>query len=293
MTMLMRPTEWVTDMQCSTWADLGIELHRASGEQRADCPHCSGRSRKTLAANADTGLFHCHRCGWSGRVGSASHWLDDHRERIRKAEQERDRAREKAAQHALALWNTAAPAMWHDYLRRKAVLPLGIRQRDGRLVVPMFDIDRRLQNCQTIDAAGNKLFLRGGRTTGLFCPNGGFEGFDGADSGASEIFIAEGFATGAALHMYFRPHAPVAVAFNCGNLAHVANALRRRYRHGRLVIAADNDQWTEGNPGLTHARRAADEVGARVIYPKFDGLDVTGKPTDFCDLHLLQREVRR
>ena len=266
-------------MQCSTWADLGIELHRASGEQRADCPHCSGRSRKTLAANADTGLFHCHRCGWSGRVGSASHWLDD-----RKAEQERDKAREKAAQHALALWNTAAPAMWHDYLRRKAVLPLGIRQRNHLLVVPMFDFDRRLLNCQTIDPDGTKRFLRGGRTSGLYYPIQG-EG--------DSIYICEGFATGAAVHLYFAKHARVAVAFNAGNLLHVAVAMRAKHPGAPLVIAADNDAWTDGNPGLTKAREAADAVRAKVIYPQFDGLDVSGKPTDFCDLHLLKREAGR
>ena len=279
-------------MTAATFDDLGISLRDSHGQQRTHCPQCSGRS-KTLSVNLDRGLYQCFRCGWSGRVGSASHWLDDYRERIRKADQARDRAREQATRNAFALWNAAAPAMWHPYLKGKAVLPLGIRQRDRRLVVPMFDIDGGLWSCQTIDEDGTKLFLRGGRTTGLFYPIGGFEGFVGAESGGLEIFIAEGFATGAALHLYFRPHAPVAVAFNCGNLAHVANALRSRYRHARLVIAADNDRWTVGNPGLTHARRAADGVGARVIYPQFDGLDVSGKPTDFCDLHLLQREMRR
>ena len=273
-------------MNTSTWSELGITLRRPHGEQHVRCPSpaCADKRSPSLSANPDKGVFVCHRCGWSGRVGSASDWLGDQLERIQKADRERDKARDTAASNARALWHSAGRAMWHEYLKRKAVLPLGIRQRDRLLVIPMFDSDGRLWNCQTIDQAGDKRFLRGGRTQGLYYPIRG-------DSHA--IYVCEGFATGAALHLYFEKHAQVAVAFNCGNLIHVAKALREKYPGTPLAIAADNDQWTAGNPGLTHARQAAAAVGAKVIYPKFNGLDVGGRPTDFCDLHLLQREAVR
>ena len=266
----------------TTWADIGINPQRQFGQQRTHCPQCGGR-RKTLSIHADKGLYHCFRCGWSGRVGAESHWLDDYRERARKADIERDKARQRAVVKAQELWSCAAPAMWHPYLKRKRVLPLGIRQRNDRLVIPMYDVAGHLRNCQTIDADGNKRFLPGGTTKALYylIPGTG-----------SATYVCEGFATGAALHMYYAHHARVAVAFNCGNLFAVAAVMRERYPESPLVIAADNDQWTPGNPGLTKAREAADMFRAKVTYPTFEGFDVTGKPTDFNDLYLLQREAR-
>lgn len=59
----------------TTWADIGINPQRQFGQQRTHCPQCGGR-RKTLSIHADKGLYHCFRCGWSGRVGAESHWLD-------------------------------------------------------------------------------------------------------------------------------------------------------------------------------------------------------------------------
>jgi len=53
-----------------------------------------------------------------------------------------------------------------------------------------------------------------------------------------------------------------------------------------IVICADDDRWTEGNPGLTKAKAAADAYGVRLISPKFK--DLSSKPTDFNDLHVLK-----
>jgi hypothetical protein len=36
--------------------------------QRADCPHCEGRSRLTVSVSFADGVFHCHRCQKSGNV---------------------------------------------------------------------------------------------------------------------------------------------------------------------------------------------------------------------------------
>jgi putative DNA primase/helicase len=50
-------------------------------------------------------------------------------------------------------------------------------------------------------------------------------------------------------------------------LSAVAKALRVRYPDLKMVVAADNDTETEGNPGLTKARAAAKAVGGRVVIP--------------------------
>jgi putative DNA primase/helicase len=87
--------------------------------------------------------------------------------------------------------------------------------------------------------------------------------------------ICEGYATAATLHDATGD--AVAVAFDCGNLARVAAKLRERYPRAEIVIAADNDRFTDGNPGLTAARTAAGGVRARVAVPMFanseDGTD--------------------
>ena len=48
---------------------IGINPHGAA-EQRVDCPRCA-RSRRdeALGVNAETGAFHCFRCGYKGRAG--------------------------------------------------------------------------------------------------------------------------------------------------------------------------------------------------------------------------------
>ncbi|MCZ7655394.1 MAG: toprim domain-containing protein [Rhodocyclaceae bacterium] len=96
--------------------------------------------------------------------------------------------------------------------------------------------------------------------------------------------MAEGYATGASLHEA-TGHA-VAVAFDCGNLKPVAEALRAKYPEARLIVCADNDQFTEGNPGVTKGREAVEAAGAGLAVPEF--ADLAGEPTDFNDL--AQRE---
>ncbi len=53
------------------------------------------------------------------------------------------------------------------------------------------------------------------------------------------IWIAEGYATAATVHEITGNC--VVVAFNAGNLADVAIAVRQRFRMAQIYIAADND----------------------------------------------------
>ena len=77
------------------------------------------------------------------------------------------------------------------------------------------------------------------------------------------------------------------MAFNSGNLLPVAQALRGKYPCLTLVICADDDWKTEGNPGMTAATAAARAVGGLLAVPNFDGLPRGDKDTDFNDLHRL------
>jgi hypothetical protein len=73
------------------------------------------------------------------------------------------------------------------------------------------------------------------------------------------------------------------VAFDAGNLPPVAKAVRQRYPTAQIVIAADDDYRTEGNPGITKATQAAKVAGGVVAIPDFGGERPAGY-TDFNDL---------
>ena len=88
----------------------------------------------------------------------------------------------------------------------------------------------------------------------------------------------------------------MAVAFDAGNLAPVATALRKRYKKTRMLICADDDAFSQGNPGVTCASAAALEVGGAYVAPVFaneaarrEAYEAKGeKITDFNDLHMAE-----
>lgn len=148
------------------------------------------------------------------------------------AEQQAQRQAEHAAaaQQAVALWDAASPTGHSPYLLRKGVQGFGVRHAaDGWLLVPLRDDQGTLWNVQRIapqrpDKGPDKLFLKGGRKSGLWHMLGGAEG-------ASTVLLAEGYATAASLRQ--ATGLPVAVAFDAGNLLHVARALPKTKNHGR------------------------------------------------------------
>jgi len=164
----------------------------------------------------------------------------------------------------------------HAYLVRKGVSPVGnIRiADDGRLVLPVLDATGEVMSLQYIDQNGGKRFLPGGKMQGGFFP---IPAAKGEKDGL--LYIAEGYATGATIHA--ATDAAVLVAFNAGNLLPVAEMARGQYPSREIVLCADDDAKTDGNPGLTRAREAALAVKARLAIPRFT--DPT-KGTDFNDL---------
>jgi len=199
----------------------------------------------------------------------------------RKAEEERDQ--EQAATRAAAMWEQAQPAPGdHPYLTRKGIQPHGVKVGgNGWLFVPMRDTAGKLWNIERIapdkptDGSADKKGLFGGKRTGCYFALGN-------PKGVAAICIAEGFATGASIHE--ATGLPVAVAFNAGNLSPVARALRRKFRDLPMVLCADDDYRTEGNPGKTRATEAAQAVGGFMVSPVFSGERPDGA-TDFNDLH--------
>lgn len=131
----------------------------------------------------------------------------------------------------------------------------------GCVLVPMRDTDGRIYNTQIIYPTGRKSFPRNAPKKGLFhrigkAVPGGFYG------------IAEGYATAETVHK--ATGCPIYVAFDVGGLRPVVQKIRSAAPQASLVVFADNDAQTEGNPGLSTARDVAHEFGCRWVAPRFD-----------------------
>jgi len=148
----------------------------------------------------------------------------------------------------------------HPYLKMKQVKPHNIYQVGGLLYIPMVDATGSIYSYQTIADNGEKRFLAKGKKKGCFYPLGQLNDI---------IYIAEGYSTAATIHEATED--AVFVAFDCGNLLPVAEALRKQHPNKRIILCADNDQGTIGNPGITKATEAAKAVGGIVKYPNIDG----------------------
>ena len=200
----------------------------------------SGESQ-TWCAKADREMSAAERGAQAKRV--------DEMRRQRDTEQ-RQRHAEAAGASAIR-WATAGPAEHHPYLVAKMVGACGARVEGAHtLLIPMRDTAGNLHSLQSIAPDGTKRFMPGGKVKGCYHSIGRPSG---------KLVICEGFATGATINGD-TGHA-VAVAFNAGNLLPVAQALRAKYPCLTLVICADDDWKTEGNPGLTAATEAARSVG--------------------------------
>lgn len=215
-------------------------------------------------------------------------------ERQQAAEHEaaqRQGTQEAAAEAARALWDGASDTSTSPYLARKGVQAHGLRfLPDGTALVPLRDAGGVLWNVQRIaperPAKGSdKLFQKGGRKSGLWH-------LLGQPEGAAVVLVAEGYATAASLHE--ATGLPVAVAFDAGNLAHVAKALHQQHPGALLVVCGDDDRATEArtgtNTGRVKAQAAAQAVGGLAVFP----VGLEGEASDFNDMHQAQglRAVR-
>lgn len=173
----------------------------------------------------------------------------------------------------------------HLYLVTKGVKPHGALVSDKFLILPLVDINGQIWSAQGISpepcaefGGRNKSFERGGRISGCFFPIGPV-------TESEKVLVCEGFATGATLHE--ATGIPVACAMSAGNLKAVAAALRKKNPAAAVIICADNDRQTDGNPGVTKAEEAALSLQCGIVVPEFD-VPPAGDATDFNDLARLK-----
>ena len=239
----------------------------------------------------------------------------------KRADADRQREADRAAQRAAKVWAKCDPTGDSPYLVRKGVGAHGLRfSPSGACVVPMLDTAGKIHGLQFIHAV-----KRHGRDKDFWPTGLAKKGhFHLIGSPTWLVLIAEGYATAATLHE--ATGLPVAVAFDAGNIATVASALRKRYRQARILICADDDifgkcihcgtrvdlaPYRNGNvcdnpscgkahgrtnTGVTSASAAALEVNGAWLVPVFEDanarhaafMDRGIKLTDFNDLHALE-----
>lgn len=209
-----------------------------------------------------------------------------------RSDAERRRVQEEVSAECETLWASfQTSSSMPPYLEQKKIDQLygariEITPQGVILWVPIRDVDGKLWSLQSIPSDGSgKKFYPGGRIQGCFHVIGP------ALESTDEILVAEGFATGASVHM--ATQRPVVCAFNSGNLEAVATILKQRFPEKTFVICGDDDRWTTNpkgdawNPGRESAEAAAKKCMGVAIFPVFRALE-KGKTTDFNDLHVIE-----
>lgn len=292
------------DLPRDVWARVAMALKSELGEAGFELFDTWSKGGETYQAKATRDTWESVKAGGRVKIGSLFHLAKAHgyqpeaptkptpadaaqlkarakerRERETREQVERAAAQLGAAKEAERVLNAASADGHCPYLEHKGVKAHGVSiAAGGWLLVPVRDLAGTLYNVQRIapekPAEGpDKLFLKGGRKSGLCHCIGELKG-------APVILIAEGYATAASLHE--ATLLPAVVAFDAGNLAHVARAVRKAHPAALLVICGDDDRETEANtgrnPGREAAIAAADRAHAVAIFPE-------GLPADKSDFN--------
>lgn len=218
-------------------------------------------------------------CNLSRSQMSHHEWIK-HRKLMDEARHRQEAARREihleAATRAAKIWEAAnTPNANHPYLLRKQISAFTARQSGDALLFSICDPQGQLWSLQFIYPDGKKVLLSGGAKKGNFIPIQG-------TLAAATILITEGAATAASVAQA-NPTSCVIAAVDANNLLHVACAVRRLYPNTTIIICADDDRLTPGNPGARLGKQAAIAANATLALPQWP----VGAPdslTDFNDL---------
>ena len=193
-----------------------------------------------------------------------------------------------AAHRAAKVWREYRPGGGQsEYLARKCVKAHGMRWSNtepGTCAIPIRDGDNKIWGLQILRGKNRRpgllekeYFPRGLAKQGHYHVIGVIRDL---------VLVAEGYATGATLHEI--TGLPVVIAFDAGNLKPVAESIKKTHKRARILMCADDDYLTEGNPGCKAAKEAALAVDGDWCKPIFT-VDRQGKKlTDFNDLYMLE-----
>jgi len=169
----------------------------------------------------------------------------------------------------------------YNYLIKKHVKPYGIvfgkfLEEDNVVIVPGRDISGKIWTLQFISSSGQKRFLKNSKKSGMFHKIG-FSYLP--DDYCDIIFVSEGYATGASIHM--ATNKPTICTFDAGNMLNVSEAIRLHWPKANIILCADLDY-----AGIKMAEKASSAVNGKVVFPDLKTCQ-KNLYTDFNDLHYL------
>ncbi len=298
-----------------------LPLVKRGVNYQCPCPFHSEKSG-SFTVNPDKQFYYCFGCGAAGDVigfymdynrvsfldaikhlsnGTIQNSSDDDKqqynqqveEQKQQREEEQKQRRTDAAKLASEIWKSATDASYplHDYLARKQVASHGLRTGSlpyydklipNALFVPVMKGSKIVSLQAIFDTSDNpmgrsKTFLFGGEKKSCFFKLG-----DVTKEPDEIVIICEGYATAASI--FETTKYPVFMAFDSGNLIHVAERVRKNLTQSRIIIAADNDRKNDTNTGVIKANEAAKAFNCFVAIPQFK--DMTDLSlSDFNDLH--------
>lgn len=182
------------------------------------------------------------------------------------------------------------------YLAKKGIEPTaGVKvDRYGNLVIPFRDVAGNIKTAQKIilqeDGTYLKLFEKGGEK------NGNFHGieYDPYYTKPDTVIFCEGYATGASINQ--ATGYGVLVTGDSGNLKSVMENYLDVQKNNikTIIIAADNDIYSDKNIGLIKANEAVAFIVEKypdlknkiaIAIPSFTSDEIKNKSTDFNDIH--------
>ena len=209
------------------------------------------------------------------------------RKRLQSTKHAENVAKSKAElnQQYISAWKACSElATAFPYLRRKGIYDPNLKimtEKNGLefLAVPLIN-NGQIVGLQRIYQDGHKKLTPGATLTGSYYLLGAASLHD-----ITKVYIAEGWAT--AKTIYELTGIPTVCAFSADNLKNIANMIMQYTGVKNITIAADNDQFKNGNAGLLKALEINYNLKIKVRFPNFKGIDKSSKPTDFNDLFLI------
>ncbi|MCB1714641.1 MAG: hypothetical protein KDK05_05845 [Candidatus Competibacteraceae bacterium] len=257
------------------------------GQHRQHCPDTDPdhKKGKCISIDADRRVWKCHRCNVGGSLDQLHQLSESERQRLqdkRSLTAKREAAeRQQAASRLRRAWDKFSETGTSEYLTRKGFANIkGLRYgRDtyGQFAaMPLYGPGGDFRGFQRFYGSGKKMLAAGTHKQGAYFLIPGSK---------PDIVVCEGLTTGASVAL--ATGYTVAIAVDCGNVGPTVASLKAVDNNRRIILGADNDQWADRNAGLIHAYAAAHQHQAEIAVPDFTGLDTSGKPTDFNDLHQL------
>ncbi|OTQ73791.1 primase-helicase zinc-binding domain-containing protein [Gilliamella sp. N-G2] len=271
----------------SIFSSLGIEVGNG---RHCPCPVCGGKDRFRFDNKDGRGTYICNQCGsGDGLELIKNYYHCDAKEASNKvAEYLNLRNTSTSSDLKSDLQNnipenpvckkvnyllSKAILGQSDYLTEKGLTFDLTLLDDGRIFVPLININSEYTGGQFIEPNGNKRLMRGSNKKGAFIwvspklgrPDEVYKEL----LTATEIIICEGLATGISI-AEFRHRSLVISAIDAGNLIHVAKAIREVNSTANIIIAGDNDIGSHKNTGKEKAIEAATAINGYYTIPDTD-----------------------